>query len=406
MAIIIPSKYIYRKENPKVRDNVIDRIEVECNLVHSADEYSTPVYSAEYDSVPIKEIDQNTKIKDFTGDDKGHLSLVYFLNSVGYYVGTIKIPRNQKNEYITKLYKGEKKENGETVQEDVLYYTLYGNKTTQPMSTVVYQKPNVSIPNSEIGTFTYGKEVLEEDVLIEIPKLPIVISKKNTVTMPAIEATVVGVSNQSTYTVVESDEYFTINLKLLTIFTTEEMTGVYNMASLVVPHDIPISGTRTEYVAKRMSITVYGNTIGIDLANQTVIVGNTEGNKPFSVDGNELMQTSNYYENQNCLAIENSFSKTLQHYSNGKETAILLCSISDYYTDGGELKISANGKVGETPDSMVFQVGDEVIPMVMGTDGKDRPLSKKNDSAKVFRVIGVKPYYDGAVWQEISLQEV
>jgi hypothetical protein len=151
---------------------------------------------------------------------------------------------------------------------------------------------------------------------------------------------------------------------------------------------------------------VYGNTIGIDLANKTVIVGNANGNKPFSVSENELMQTSNYYTVENNLAIENSFSKTVQHYLNGKETAVLKCSISDYFDENDELAISADGKVGAKPDRMTFQNGDEVIPMVCGVDGKDRPLSQKNGEPKVFKVLGVKCFYDGAVWQEISLQEI
>lgn len=406
MAIIIPSKCIYNKENPKVRDNIIDKIEVDANLVSSADEYATLVYSIDSDEVPIKEIDQNTTKRHFVGDDNGHLALAFLDNFAGYYVADIKIPRNKDNKYITKLYKGEKKEDGKTVQEDVIYYSLYGNKTTRPISAIVYQKPNVSLSDSKMSAFTYGEETVEEDVSIEIPELPVIVSRKNTFPTPALEAKVVGVSDQSTYTITESNDYFTITVKFLTFFTVDEMTGVYSIASMLNSHDIPISGTRTQYIANRISITVYGNTIGIDLANQTIIVGDANGNKPFSADGNELMQTSNYYISENNSAIENSFSKTLQHYSNGKETAVLRCSISDYYTDGGVLAISANGKVGVSPDQMIFEVGDEVIPMVMGTDGNDRPLSKKNGSAKVFKVVGVKPYYDGAVWQEISVQEV
>ena len=56
---------------------------------------------------------------------------------------------------------------------------------------------------------------------------------------------------------------------------------------------------------------------------------------------------------------------------------------------------------------MSFKMYDQVIPMVYGADGKDRPMSKNQDgSPKVFQVLGSKIYYDGAVWQELSLQEV
>jgi hypothetical protein len=60
-----------------------------------------------------------------------------------------------------------------------------------------------------------------------------------------------------------------------------------------------------------------------------------------------------------------------------------------------------------TISPMSFQIGDQVIPRVYGVDGKDRPMSTyKNGSEKVFQVLGSKIFYDGAVWQELSLQEV
>ena len=50
---------------------------------------------------------------------------------------------------------------------------------------------------------------------------------------------------------------------------------------------------------------------------------------------------------------------------------------------------------------MTFQKYDEVIPMVYGVDGKDYPMSMKQ-----FMVLGSKVFYDGAVWQELYLQEI
>ena len=38
--------------------------------------------------------------------------------------------------------------------------------------------------------------------------------------------------------------------------------------------------------------------------------------------------------------------------------------------------------------------------------GEDVPISKKeDDTPKSFKVIGKKMIYDGAVWQELTLQE-
>ena len=56
---------------------------------------------------------------------------------------------------------------------------------------------------------------------------------------------------------------------------------------------------------------------------------------------------------------------------------------------------------------MCFRMYDEVLPMVYGADGKDYPMSKKKDGTpKTFKVLGTKIYFDGAVWQELFLQEI
>lgn len=54
----------------------------------------------------------------------------------------------------------------------------------------------------------------------------------------------------------------------------------------------------------------------------------------------------------------------------------------------------------------LFEVGDEVIPYIYTAYRKDVPLSvDKAGNAKVFTVVGEKAYYDGAVWQQLTLQE-
>lgn len=80
-------------------------------------------------------------------------------------------------------------------------------------------------------------------------------------------------------------------------------------------------------------------------------------------------------------------NRVLDEWANGKETAVIRCSVPSNLS--------------------VYQIGDEVIPMVYGEDGKDRPMSLyKDGTKKVFRVVGTKFIYDGAVWQELTLQEV
>lgn len=93
----------------------------------------------------------------------------------------------------------------------------------------------------------------------------------------------------------------------------------------------------------------------------------------------------------------------------------VLVDTKTYYINAGEkqIDISYDGhnkavvKFVGKKIPMCFKMYDQVVPMVYGSDGKDRPMSVYQDgTAKVFTVLGTKIYYDGAVWQELSLQEL
>jgi hypothetical protein len=82
-----------------------------------------------------------------------------------------------------------------------------------------------------------------------------------------------------------------------------------------------------------------------------------------------------------------------------------------YTNDGAGLFLKGNNAQTVKPIStklkMSFDIGDIVIPMVFGVDGNDRPMSLYNNgNPKKFQVLGKKMFYDGAVWQGLSLQEV
>ena len=92
----------------------------------------------------------------------------------------------------------------------------------------------------------------------------------------------------------------------------------------------------------------------------------------------------------------------IHDYVNGKETATLLCSISDYYDTDGNKVIST-----ETDNKMCFENGDIVVPYVCNAEGSDVPMSVTIDGEpKGFEVVGIRKYSDGAVWQELTLLEI
>lgn len=122
---------------------------------------------------------------------------------------------------------------------------------------------------------------------------------------------------------------------------------------------------------------------------------------------NSLFYQSRGTEIDFSIAYEISFSSYLAEYilgkyKNGKETAKIRCGIADYFDEHG------NKVIGTSSDNenMSFEIGDEVVPYVRSEFGKDLPLSLGlNGNAKTFKVTAVEFIYDGAVWQELTLSE-
>lgn len=475
MAIKIPSRNIYEKDNDKIRDNKIDRIEVGAFEVVPNNEYETPVYnediSFDLNSLEIVENSDKEKYQRNTDDmfdtleyDGGY---VYFDNKVKYLSSVLTIPKLKNNNFISKLYYGKDNENKNEVK-----YSLILNKTKKPVSASV----ELGFTTAKLISKSYGELVDEGNKTQEDIKLPITI--KNT--EGGVIVSVDGVQDETNMTVnfVEDENEYRLSYKVLVYMYSEWYTGGYKDVIGTPGYStqtIEAKGYVEEYTPLKLEITVYGNTIGIDLQDKTIYVPSNSGNKPFSVEGNELMQSSylgekpfpsdklavnytggtdstvylideiptdkkitgyitytyngNYREkffiinkgdytsnNITLLSADNgytisatiedyelaiAFSKTQAHYAKGKETATIRCSISDYYDEKGEKVIATNNS-----NKMAFDIYDEVIPYSYGADGSDKPLSRHKDgSPKTFVVLGTRIFYDGAVWQELTLQE-
>jgi hypothetical protein len=151
--------------------------------------------------------------------------------------------------------------------------------------------------------------------------------------------------------------------------------------------------------SKSSSVTIKMKIGELEEENITYKIGEETN---FSIEANELLQTTATINNSPYLF--NLMENISSQYALGKETATIRCSIGDYYDyNSGDKIISVDNSTGK----MSFTMYDQVIPMVYGADGKDRPMSLYQDGTpKVFQVLGSKIFYDGAVWQELSLQEV
>lgn len=494
MAIKIPSKNIYEINNPKIRDNMIDNVSVEQTVVKPNNEYETPVYNEDISNLSLKsqktinEDLQETYVIDTSfGVYIGACAYVGY-NSQKYHEQKVYIPKLKDNSFINKLLLGVDDNDNQNIKT-----TFIGTKNKGTTSGTWYGKFKTDFKFDLIvtkGEINYSQPTeTKTDERYDIPKEISYTYQSNNRGNPTATAKLIDIGNLSTISFNEETkddiEYYTLQLKILCGIRIVYMGGYDDgMASTISNCPFVMSGSYEEYIPTQIEITIYGNTIGIDLTDGSVTYGS--GNKPFSLERNELLQDSanskifiktdsvdveiggelssaenisylemvtthnfnigdiitnydgtetaeiTYYDSSNGFyeikvttdgyfyqnigkniivkhlyyqekrLTQHLAENVLNQYANGKETATLLCDINEYYDENGNLVIST--KNNSLP--ITFKIGDIVIPYVYGADGQDYPMSKyQNGQPKQFRVCGAKKIYDGAVWQELTLQE-
>lgn len=134
-----------------------------------------------------------------------------------------------------------------------------------------------------------------------------------------------------------------------------------------------------------------------------------DNTRPFEMPESSLLTTQTYMQGESgkVQLAEWLVNRAYENYKEGIETATVRCSLVDYYNSDGVLEISPTNYSADNANTrMMFSVGDIVIPYVATPNG-DRPMSSKPDGTpKEFLVTGVTLISDGAIWQELQLQEV
>lgn len=134
-----------------------------------------------------------------------------------------------------------------------------------------------------------------------------------------------------------------------------------------------------------------------------------DNTRPFEMSESSLLTTQTYMQGESgkVQLAEWLVNRAYKNYKEGIETATIRCSLVDYYNSDGALEISPTNYSADNANTrMMFSVGDIVIPYVATPNG-DRPMSSKPDGTpKEFLVTGATLISDGAVWQELQLQEV
>ena len=487
MAIKIPSKNIYEINNPKIMDNLVDNVSVEQTIVKPNNKYEVSVYNGKaknfYNGNEQNDIETDIAQIAYPTNNGAisYTSVVPIYSTV-----EINIPVLGENYWVQSLLLGLDKNEATNIK-----YTIYGTVKKGNATATVTQSGDdyeqvefVSTPKLSEPT-----EIISDQSYILPPnKIDNEITYGGSAALAKANAVItiddksnLGQIKQPPISIIDNLEYYSINaiflcgMKIIklgnrSLFTWQSGTT----------YTKEMSGTYEEYIPTQIEITIYGNTIGIDLTDGSVTYGS--GNKPFSLSGNELLQdsgrdvsekievwvrifsnsattdgwlcnvaitpvdiklspndilyyTGSYGETKKAIVVkeitlessnngyqifmedkgstsmtaywakkkpiaERLANNVLAQYAKGKETATLLCDIADYYNENDEKVIDIK------TNKMSFRLHDEVIPYVFGANGQDQPMSKYQDGAeKVFEVVGSNMIYDGAVWQELTLQE-
>lgn len=155
------------------------------------------------------------------------------------------------------------------------------------------------------------------------------------------------------------------------------------------------NGTLEEYIATSIEFQLLGKCYTLNIEENTLTAKEGEEGADITLNSNNFIQ--NKYKDD----FQNDLSLLFEEYKNGKTTATLTCAIGEYDDTDGNNIVST-----KTSDKMVFEHYDEVVPMYKTPNGFDAPISLTEDyKSKTFLVLGSEIYFDGAVWQKLTLQE-
>lgn len=346
MSIIIPAKNIYEINDQKVIDNEVDNIEVTVKDVSLSTKYSETVFHEVYD-LSEQYYEQNLDNFDFKEDISryrdGVLSsyqAIGVFNYVEYnnhkYINkTILIPKLKNNQFIQNLVLGTDSEGNRKINISIGGHTKTGTVSSSNWSGEInYVDDKYVFSNLQKNPFSYSEGVESEPIIFQIPTKLSIAETQDTIVGPlGKEASVFvfdgNIATVSPTTIIENGiEYYQLFLKILsgvrTVSFSSYNTAVNNPTKIEIPVNSFIKTNKyVEYIAEQVEISILGNTLFIDLKDETVKIG--DGQHVYSFSGNELMQKSN------IPTVDKTYKKIFREWKNGREIAQIKCGISEYY---------------------------------------------------------------------------
>jgi hypothetical protein len=384
MAIIIPSKNIYNYSYTPVVNNDIKKIEVSINNLREEIDNNNQVLNTsfeienQFETTGEETVDTEIEVPDFEYNYdilNGELAIAGI--AAKSYRFTTKIP-SETSSYIL---------NNEFVSASIKK-KIEKIKTTAKVGIYVETRDYV-----RVGKLNVNYSNSTKDISYDTLNLPTFLtstyggtSVTKTITNPESNLSQIRLGE------VDSDGNYTVSIDIYAASRTFKFAGEIVNTNVETEYSCDI----TEYRPISIDVTINGKTYTLQEETEVLIIPSEIEDKSFSISSNKFMQSA--YKGQ----IESELNKIVKTYNKGKQTAKILCSIGEYYDSDGKKVISTL-----TSEKMSFNLYDEVVPMVKNSLGFDEPMSLNDDgNYNIFSVLGSKIYFDGAVWQELSLQEV
>lgn len=315
MAIKIPSKSIYEKNNSKVRDNVIERMEVGAVEVAPNNEYEVSVYNEKFYDFELSNSSFDLAIASVVEQSSGsYWEAISYIKVVPTYKNNINFVINaiKNNHFISKVNDGEKINEDGTKEPNIKYNIEYKKYSGDITGTIRLNKPINPSESESYVTANLPTNIIQKQGIGEIPKL------NQTYEKSFSRSGYLGNSKAISEIKEISDKTNLANIKLNfenDIYTSKDTATILSgmeiikLGNVINNADIDemgstreLSGSYEKYEPLSIEITIYGNTIGIDLQDKTVYIPSEDktSKKVHSIDGNELMQKRQSLLKEKC----------------------------------------------------------------------------------------------------------
>lgn len=396
--ILIPAKNIYNKQYQKLIDNIIDLVQVK-TVQYSSNITKGSAYteSTKTGFEQIYNYDDDVSFSASNGDIVGGkiCSITYaYIQPRLYTSPLLKIPKDYVNKTILSL---------EDVEFDVICTLKTGTVTLDAIKN----------PNEFVENISF---VQKEEKVVNVTTFPSSITvKEGELDFTATSTAYIREDLlEKKITVTEDNDFFYVTLRFICGVKTISAKRILQLgATESIPTSTQIEGTYEDYVPQQVNFTISGITSVVTFVEKIDSFGNLNSKNPFVIGSdNDLMQNEACViygtdDDLTYIYLAEKYEELLDEYKNGKKKLTLLCDINDYYYyDATKPDKKGSIAISRNLTRLTFKEYDEVIPMIKLANGDYVPIAKNEDGTPmVFVVLAIRVFYDGVVWQELTLQQ-